>query len=305
MALDLISSKSVVVSNDSTTAPSRTVVTVVTVLFAARQLQFLLPPKSCCDCFNNNDSADKSSIGPGYDQVPCPIFPFFRWILYSAGIIPRSDPISSIKHQVSSIKYQVKYQKSRLVPLEGSSELRSENQCRERGTLSTEQLLCCRVRCSRPNKSARNVSDLDSADLRSLLLPPEDQEKRTPGTPSMTSGRRKRRLGEVKRFCNNSIAKESMFTLMETGIKYQLGTTELISILSLGLEVEGPGSVGKQSWGSPHIMTEANKKTYKRGHVSIRWTLILLIRNSRNNGIMKNGNGNVGFINGDEKSWVS
>ena len=64
---------------------------------------------------------------------------------------------------------------------------------------------------------------------------------------------------KVKRFCNNSIAKESMFTLMETGIKYQLGTTELISILSLGLEVEGPGSVGK-SWGFPHTMTEANKK---------------------------------------------
>ena len=87
----------------------------------------------------------------------------------------------------------------------------------------------------------------------STLLPPEDQEKRTPGTPSMTSGRRKRRLVEVRRFCNNSIAKESMFTLMETGIKHQLETTELISILSLGLEVEGPGSVGKHSLGVPRI----------------------------------------------------
>ena len=124
--------------------------------------------------------------------------PSSRWILYSAGIIPRSDSISSIKHQVSSIRSNIK---PRLVPLEGSSELRSENQCRKRGMLSTEQLLCCRVRCSRPNKSARNVSDSDSADLRSLLLPPEDQEKRTPGTPSMTSGRRKRRL-KVRRFRN-------------------------------------------------------------------------------------------------------
>ena len=132
-----------------------------------------------------------------------------------------------------------------------SSELRSENQCRERGTLSTEQHNPLLPRPFAPVEHLQKTSPIQTQLSPSPPLP-EDQEKRTPGTPSMTSGRRKRRLVEVKRFCNNSIAKESMFTLMETGIKHQLGTTELISILSLGLEVEGPGSVGKQSWGSPH-----------------------------------------------------